>query len=337
MEKNLETLLQKVQMEENLVKDFEGGKLLKIVGNASKTKYCFYLTLKNTLPFPTYQKLLEQLPHAFSEISVLHVQLQVEHSDLEQFPYYFRYFIEQYSKNSPLLKMFLENEYHIEENLLTIVVGNRAEQIKLEGILSTLEVDLHSVGYPYTIKCQVDMEQESMLQAEIESDMVSPIPEELLQKTTIEEKEEPKKRFIPKDYKRPPLIVDTENEKVVVGRFIDEPAIRLDTVNTPKSSVVVEAAIFGKDVRETKTGLKIISLKITDNTDSIYGTLFVNDPDEFELIDKKIKIGKWYKIRAIVKDVDKYMSDISLTIRDMNMIDKVIEEVVDDAEVKRVE
>ncbi len=337
MEKNLETLLQKVHMKEEYIKDFESGKLLKIVGNPSKTQYCFYLTLNTNLPISTYQKLLEQLPLAFKDIPILQVQLQVDHPDLEQFPYYFRYFMEQYSEKSPLLKMFLDSENRIEENILTIVVGNRAEQIKLEGIIPTLSSDLHSVGYPYTIRCQVDTEQESLLQAEIENDMTSPIPEELLQKTVIEETPEPKKKFVPKDYKRPPLIIDTENEKVVVGRYIDEPTIRLDTVNTPKSSVVVEGTIFGKDVRETKTGLKIISLKITDNTDSIYGTLFVNDPDEFEIIDKKLKVGKWYKIRATVKDADQYMSDISLTIRDINIIEKVIEEIKDDAEIKRVE
>ena len=337
MEKNLETLLNKLQFNQKLQDDFKGGTLLKIVGNSTRNQYCFYLVLETSLPFSTYQTFLEKLYPAFPEIPVLKVEIQVKHPDIEQFPYYFRYFIEQYSKKSPLLTMFLNSENRIEEENLIIIVGNRAEQIKLETIIPDLEADLKSVGYPYTIKCQIDAEQESMLQAEIESDLEAPIPEELLQKQPEPVQEEPKKRFIPKDYKRPPLIVEPENDKVVVGRFIDEPAVRLDTVVTPKSTVVIEGTIFGKDVRETKTGLKIISLKITDNTDSIYGTLFVNDPDEFEMIDKKLKTGKWYKIRATVKDADKYMSDISLTIRDINTIEKVIEEVTDDAEVKRVE
>lgn len=337
MEKNLEKLFNKINLEKELYRDFTDGELIKIVGNSTKEKYRFLIGLKNTLPLSTYQKFIQLLPPAFPEIQEVKIELQVKNPSLEEFPYYYRYFIEQYSTDSPLLHMFLDNESRIEENRLTIVVGNRAEQIKLEGMIPKLERDLKNVGYAYSIKCQIDSEQENAIRDEIRNDLEAPIPEELFSQEPVEVKEEPKKRFVPKDYKRPPLIVEPDNEKVVVGRFIEEPAIRLDTVVTPKSNVVIECTIFGKDVRESKTGLKIISLKLTDDTDSIYGTLFVNDAEEFEIIDKKLKVGKWYKVRATVKDADKYSPDISLTIRDINTFDKVIEEVVDDAEIKRVE
>ena len=80
-----------------------------------------------------------------------------------------------------------------------------------------------------------------------------------------------------------------------------------------------------------------MSLKLTDYTDSIYGTLFIRSEEEFKIIDKKIKAGKWYKIRAKVKDKDQYSPDLSLTINDINVLDKVIEVITDDAPVKRVE
>lgn len=337
MEKNLEKLLDKINLEKELYQDFADGELIKIVGNSTKEKYRFLIGLKNTLPLSTYQKLLQLLQLSFPEIQEARVELQVKQPSQEEFPYYYRYFIEEYSKESPLLHMFIECESQFQGDTLTILVSNRAEQIKLEHIIPNLEKDLRSVGYHYQIKSQIDLEQEGILQAEIKNELEAPIPETFYPQESIEEKSETKKRFVPKDYKRPPLIAEPDNDKVIVGRFIDEPAVRLDAVIAPKSTVVIECTIFGKDVRETKTGLKIISLKLTDNTDSIYGTIFVNDAEEFEMIDKKLKVGKWYKVRATVKDADKYSSDISLTIRDMNILEKVIEEIVDDAEIKRVE
>lgn len=337
MEVNLQKLLQKIELRQDLYQYFIGGELIKIIGNKNKDTYRFLIALKNTLPFSTYQIFCNQLLPAFKEIKEIKVELQVEIPNQEELPYYYRYFMETYSEKSPLLHMFLESENKLVGNTLTIIVSNRAEQIKLESIIPTLKKDLESVGYPYNIICQVDFAQENALQTEIQNDLEAPIPEEIFHPEPPEVKEEPKKRFIPKDYKRPPLIVEPDNEKVVVGRTIEEPAVRLDTVVTPKSTVIIEGTIFGKDVRESKTGLKIISLKITDNTDSIYGTLFVNDADEFEIIDQKLKVGKWYKIKATVKEADKYSPDISLTIRDINRIEKVIEEIKDDAEIKRVE
>ncbi len=336
MEKNLETLLQKLQIDDYIKQEFEEGSLLKIVGNSAKDQYCFFIHLKQTLLFSTYQKFLESLPHAFMEIPKLKVEFEVEKPNEQELPYYYRYFMEQYSQKSPLLQMFMNNEIKIEKNCLTITVSNRAEEIKLQSILSSLEHDLHTVGYPYHIQIDVNLEQEQAIQAEIEKerDHVSP------QSVTLEApstKENPKKKYGKENYKRPSLIVDKEHEQVVMGNLIEDTPVRLDSLFTPKSTVIIEGTIFGKDTRETKTGLKIISLKITDNTDSIYGTIFVNDEEEFKIIDKKLKVGSWYKFKAVVKDADQYQSDISLTIHDVNIIEKQVEKIVDDAPVKRVE
>ncbi len=336
MEKNLETLLQKLHLKDHFKQEFADGSLLKIVGNSSKDQYCFFIHLNQTLKFSTYLAFLEALPHAFMDIPSLKVELEVENPSTEEFPYYYRYFMEQYSKKSPLLQMFINSETKIENNTLTIFVGNRAEEIKLQSIISSLKHDLSSVGYTYSIKIEINLDQENAIQEEIQKEMNTPIQESNIP-VSKPIQEEPKKRFGSKNYKRPPLIIDKEHEQVVMGSLIEDTPVRLDSLLTPKSTVVIEGTIFGKDTRETKTGLKIISLKITDNTDSIYGTIFINDDEEFQIIDKKLKLGAWYKFRAVVKDADQYQSDITLNIRDMNTIEKKIDQITDDAPVKRVE
>ena len=106
------------------------------------------------------------------------------------------------------------------------------------------------------------------------------VPKELLDRKIEPVKEEKKKWTPDKNYKRPPLIVEPDNPDIVFGKKIEDKAVRLDTVATT-GTVTVEVEIFGKDVIETKSGLRIITLKLTDYTDSIYAKIFVNDENEF--------------------------------------------------------
>ena len=99
----------------------------------------------------------------------------------------------------------------------------------------------------------------------------------------------------------------------------------------------IEAYMYAEaDIRETKTDLKIITLKLTDNTDSIYAKIFVNDEEEFNAIKKHLNPGTWFRLKGNLKD-DKYSNELTYQIRDMNIIEHKEEEIIDDAENKRVE
>ena len=99
----------------------------------------------------------------------------------------------------------------------------------------------------------------------------------------------------------------------------------------------IEAYIYADpDIIETKTDLKIITLKLTDNTDSIYAKIFVNDEDEFKSIKGHLNKGSWFRLKGNIKD-DQYAKELTFQIRDMNVIEHQEQEIIDDAEKKRVE
>lgn len=336
MEANLEKLLRKINLEKEKYSYFENGKLVKIVGNKEKTIYHFLLELESNLPFSLYQEVNQKLKEAFLPIEDVILVIKVNQLSTNEFAYYYRYFLTKYSENSPLLKMFLDSPIRIEGQTCFICLNNKAELIKFESILDDLNKDLSHAGFYYTMTPIVDGDREQSILNEIKEDLkveIKEIPK-------VEEKVEPKKEFVNKykqNYEPKPLIQDPNDEDVVVGKRIEDVISRMDTIALPGGTITVEAYIFGKDVRETKTGLKIMSLKLTDYTDSIYGTLFIRSEEEFKIIDKKIKEGNWYKIRARVKDKDQYSQDLSLTINDINISNKKIEKIIDDAPVKRVE
>lgn len=336
MEEKLELLLNQMHLPKENRTGFESGKLTRIIGNHTKDQYHFLIELKTNLVLEDYLEFMRLLPSAFPKIRKTKAIFTVETPSFEHLPYYYRYYINEYSKTSPLLSMFLHCEMEFKDSTLILKVSNKAEEMKLKSIIDTLQKDLIEAGYELSIHIHVDETQENEIVNQIEEDLHIEVPREVISESK-EEIVEPKKRFIPKDYKRPPLIAEPENEKVVMGRWIEDPIVRIDTIATPKATVTIEGNIFGKDVRKAKTGLKIVSLKITDYTDSMYGTIFINDDADFVQIDSKLKVGGWYKIRAIVKDVDKFSTDLSLNIRDINLLEKESEEVIDDAPVKRVE
>ena len=93
--------------------------------------------------------------------------------------------------------------------------------------------------------------------------------------------------------------------------------IRLDTVVAPSKNVIIEGYIFDDlDVRDTKTDLKIISLKLTDETDSIYGKIFVNSEEDRDLVVGNIKKNKYYKFGGEIKD-DAFSKELVLMIKDI--------------------
>ena len=57
-------------------------------------------------------------------------------------------------------------------------------------------------------------------------------------------------------------------------------------------NINIKGCIFGIDYFESKSGYKIITLKVTDYTDSIYVKMFTKDDDEFGLIKKLLKENK---------------------------------------------
>ena len=319
MEANLEKLLNKINIDQNKYNYFENGKLIKIIGNKEKTKYEFIIE-NNILPLEIYLEVSDLLKKTFNITESILI-INSNNND-DNFVYYYRYFIEKYSENSPLLRMFLDSKLELNDKY-NIILSNKAEVLKFNTIKEKLQKDLNNAGYKCEINVIIDGEEEKKIIEEIKEDLKV----EVVEQPKVEVKEEKPSNKYKANYEPKPLIQDPNDEDVIVGKRIEESISRLDMLSLPGGSIVIEAYIFGKDVREAKSGLKIMSLKISDNTDSIYGTLFIRDPEEFKIIDKKIKVGNWYKIRAKVKDKDQYSQDISLLINDINVSKKVFEKI----------
>ena len=329
----MNTLLEKLKLNEECKVCFTDAKLVKIVGNKEKTNYTFYIEINNTLSIENYKEFILKLKESFASIQNVNVVFDVSNENNDLLIDYVKESLIELSNKSAMLKLFLDSKIELDEEL-KIYVDNVAELKKLEEYKINIEEYLNRVGYKnIKLNIFVDEEESLKIREEIENSKVdgSNIDLSALKETSVEEdKPSWKKNYTPK------RIETVEDPNVVLGRVIDTEIVRMDTIVGKTPLVTIEAEIFGFEVRETKTDLRIFTLKVTDRTDSLYAKIFVNGEEETKRLSKLLKCGNWYKIRGSIKE-DKYSNEDVLSILDINYSDHKEAEIIDDAPVRRVE
>lgn len=337
MDDKLQILFGQIRFPKELYSHFEGGTLDKVVVDRNHDSYCFQISISKLLPPVVFEQFMHLLIEGFPSQKLLDVAFFVDEIDSELVNQYYHAFLEKYSKDSPLLALLQDYEVQYQNSVITVVVANCAEQAKLESVIGKFLSDFKRIGVSnLSMIVNVDEDINKSVIAEIEgSKHVSYSMPEVISEVVVQEKVE-KKKFIPKDYKRKPFIQDVDNPDVIMGSLIDTKPSFLSTVASPIPNITIEGTIFGMDDIETKTGLRIITLKLTDYTDSIYGKIFVHEEEDFKAVKKALKSGKWFKMKGSIKD-DQYSKELSFMIRDINVLKKEDEKVIDDAPKKRVE
>ena len=102
----------------------------------------------------------------------------------------------------------------------------------------------------------------------------------------------------------------SDNPDVVYGRDILDDPITLDTVIHEMGEIVFRGQAINVESRELRSGKFIMSMDITDFTDSITVKLFLN-PDHHEEIKGNIKKGGFYKIKGVTT-IDKFSGELSI-------------------------
>ena len=309
MDDKLQLLLEQIKLNENQKNSFKNGKLNKIVCNKTKDKYVFCLSLTNPLPLQTYLEFNKKLKTRFFNFKSIKSQINTNNFNIELLTEYYRHFLENYSKEAPLLKMFVTTSLTLDDDNLLIDLTNKAEEMKFNSIKKQLEKDLKSSGFNIKIITKINEEKAEELREEIEKE---------------------KTKIIPK-------VTPKKENPFIMGKEIKNEPTPINLITFEMDNVTVEAKIFGIDIFESsKNNFKIITLKITDGTDSMYCKIFCREEDDFTKYKKALKEGKYYIIRGYTKN-DKYSGEIVLNARDINISTKADKVRKDEAKRKRVE
>ena len=323
MDEKIKVLLDKINMDESSYPYFSDAKLVKIKINSKKDSWQVFIEKDDLLPIEIYEELESKKQQLDEKSSNIDIIMTIKNQDLNLYLDYYKILLKQLKKKLKVLEIY-DNCLQIEDNYLVLVVSNEAEKEKLENCQKEIDSFYKKLGYPFNIEIVVRHEENVLEEIQKELENVE-VPLPVVDK---EKKSDPVEKKIRREAKDP---------NSIIGRGIKEPPIKIKTIVGEDNNVVVEAKVFGIEFFESsKTDFKIITLKITDESDSIYCKVFVREEDEYKRLSKELKEGKWYKIRGYTKN-DTFAKELVLNARDIIALDKEEEKIVDTAEVKRIE
>ena len=92
----------------------------------------------------------------------------------------------------------------------------------------------------------------------------------------------------------------------------------MKTIVEEERIVVVQGYVFDSEVRELRSGRKILTFKITDYTSSFAVKKFSNNAKDEAMFDA-VKVGQWVKVKGNVQE-DSYMRDLVINAYDINEV-----------------
>ena len=326
MDNKVKILLDKIGIDENSYQYFNDAVITKIKVNSKTNNWNIFITKTKLLPVKILEELENKKMLLDEKASSIEFVFQIEDPDMDEYLNYYRYLLTQLKEDLRVLEIY-EECMKLESGFLILVTSNETEKDRLERCLPKITTFYKKMGYNFNIEVIVRHEENILeeINDEInnfEVPVVQEVPKEV-------KKEEPPEK---KQYRREP-----KDENSVLGRGIKEEPIKIKTLIGEDNNVVVEGKVFGVEFFESaKTDFKIITLKITDYSDSIYCKVFVREEDEYKRLSKELKEGKWFKFRGYTKN-DQFAKELVLNARDILKIEKNENSVKDLAEEKRVE
>ncbi|RAK23407.1 DNA polymerase-3 subunit alpha (Gram-positive type) [Anoxybacillus vitaminiphilus] len=310
-----QVLLQQLELtSDDFVPYFSQAGIQKLVIEKEQKRWHFYFLLPKILPANLYQLFTQRLIHAFGHIANVKHTIQTLDSTFteEDIQQYWPICLEEMQGiSSPLLSLLYEQLPSLKGNKLYISARNDAEAMALKRrFASPIAQVYQSFGFPYlqleTEVKQSQSEYEQFLaqkQQEDQERVLAALTEMTMKKESSSE-----------------VAVEAPAGPLVIGYPIkEEEEIRtLDSIVEEERRVVVQGYVFDAELKELKSGRSLLTLKITDYTNSILVKMFSRDKEDAALM-AKVKKGMWIKVRGSVQN-DTFVRDLVLIANDVNEI-----------------
>ena len=316
MQDKMERLLNQIGMNKDYL---ENASIDKIIVYEKNNLWEFIISNDKVLPVYIYDELCNKIMNTFKTIKDINVVITTNNNSNEYLEDYFDRLIDLFSDESIKYKTFIDRKLNIDNDNYIFDVYNKAELAYMTEKKEYLNEMLNRYGFNGNFVLNLCENKENDILNQIEKDKIVNIPSMVSpRKESVPDKVEEKKYFRPKR---------------------DTSITPIKDLMYEVDNITINGMIFGMDMFESKSGYKIITLKVTDNSDSIYVKMFTKDNDEYARIKDLLKVGSWYNFYGKVA-MDKYSNELTFTTRYKD-VDKTEspekEKVVDNAPVKRVE
>ncbi len=336
MDKEIKNLLEKLKIDLKYYGEFDNATVVKVAINKKYNVVSLYLNTESNLSIELYEELEKSLNIFFNSDRSL-VFINPKNRNLDCFNSYFNKAFKILEKNNPIINIFSDRLVRVEDNYYVEVL-NKAEQKQIGLFLKDINSYINMYGYSVSISTQINEEKRNDIKHSIDNEKEK--TKEEVKEIEHQKEERKKEAILLKKQREEKIKIEKEqtDDSVLKGRAILDKVKSIKELIKEEDSVSIEGEIFGVDTFEPASHeFKIITLKVTDYTDSITAKLFLRDDEEYNSIIKRLKAGTSVRLRGYTK-VDKYSgSELVLNLRDINVIEKVVNKRVDNYPRKRIE
>ena len=325
MNNEIKGLLEKLNIDQRFFSEVENASIERVLVYEEIGKIKLILKNNTNISIELYKTLTSSLKNFFGGKEV-YLYLNVDYPNNDYFKDYFNETIEIIKRKNPIIDIFSDRLIAKEEKYFVEVI-NKAEERQVSLFINDLNKIMEMFGYNLNIKTLLNEEKRNDVVENIKKNLEVDVSTLVLPTEEVKE-EVPKKKYEKK-------VVD---ENTIKGRVITDEASFIKDLKQEEENITIEGQIFGNETFEPASkAFKIITLKVTDYTDSITCKLFTREDDEYLDIVKKTKPGTWVKLRGGLK-IDKYAgNELVFNIRDINKIEKTEEKRKDTYPRKRIE
>lgn len=305
-----EILLKQANINAN--EHLESGVLKKIVSFDEERTWEFHLHFEKMIPASMRQLMDANIEEAFKGIAKTRLVVSSDEFDEDRVVDYLELMLDRINVNQNVKFQLLNCDKIYKDRRLVFSVQNEIAQSHFnKHINGNLKNIYHEFGMPVEeIAFEVDSSLDQNLRDELEERLKKEKTE--LVQNFISHQEEMKDKEV--------------NEEVNVEKQLGKPltfdGVRpLQNVIDEELNVKVEGVIFDKEVKETRTGRKILTVKITDYTDSIACKMFSRHNKDDDLVFDALSENDWVIIEGNV-EYDEFMKDMVLLIKNLTAVQK---------------
>ena len=292
-----------IKLNENFTKYLENAELKEVLLNKKTNKMTIVIINNFLFPIDMFHELYEK-GTSLDGVDKIRYKFIIKENN-KYFQEYFLYYFDILVKSCPMLECIKKDKIAFDGNSVNIEVLNSAEKNKIEELTDKIEVFLSDMGF-----------------------------DDINIKATINEKE--REKFKESLIEVHDEVKSKKTRTTIKGNPIAGDASQIKNLIAAEDRVVLIAKVFGVDSKSTQSGWFIITLKLTDYTDSIIANIFTKKQEEFDYLLSNIKKDKWYKFKGTTK-YNTRSNDYEFSVNDIETYEKTENKIVDNAEVKRVE
>ncbi len=328
---------------------FENVEVTRITSNARHDKMRIYIESSRLIDKSAILTVQNQIAKALKTGKRIQIEFVERYHLSEQYTVenlmeiYKESLITELGMKSPIVSaMFKKAPMSFEGNKLTIdLATNIISDSRMKILKETLE-EIFNNRFGMPLEVQIKKRRESARHfTEFNAKRLRNEVDVLLSKTAAQNGEAEKEEQVEEKPKRqaPTKASRSDNPDVVYGRdFKFEEETKLSDVFEGTGECVIKGQIMTMDTRETRTGKHIVTLELTDFTDSIAAKIFLANEDVLNDFKGKVKKGSFVRIKGVAL-FDTYDKQVEITRVDgMKLIEKFSTEKRKDTAVeKRVE